>query len=95
VDDGFEEGWWAQAFGRLGRHLGVGARYEQAPGEPGEEGGAPGEVKRLTGLLAWMPSEFQRLRLEVSKEDRPDDAGALTAMLHLEFGIGAHGAHPF
>lgn len=95
VDDGFEKGFWAQAFGRIGPHFGVGARYEQAPFEAEEGSDLSGDTKKVTGVLAWLPSEFQRVRLEVSKEDRPDDAGALAAMLHLEFGIGAHGAHPF
>lgn len=95
VPETFEQGWWAQAFGRLGRHLGAGARYEQAPFEAPEEVDVTGETKRITGLVAWLPSEFQRLRLEVSSERRPDDTDVLTAILHLEFGIGAHGAHPF
>lgn len=90
VSEDFENGWWVQAFGRIGAHFGAGVRWEQAPAEE-----LDGHEKRLSGLLAWMPSEFQRIRLEVSRDRLPDDTGGVTALLHLEFGIGAHGAHPF
>jgi hypothetical protein len=90
VSEDFEEGWWVQAFGRFNPYWGLGARYEQAPGEE-----LPGDEKRVAGVLAWLPSEFQRIRLEVSYDRLPDDTDAVTALLNLEFGIGAHGAHPF
>ncbi|MFO0583571.1 MAG: hypothetical protein U0229_14970 [Anaeromyxobacter sp.] len=88
VPESFEKGWWAQAFYRFGPYYGAGARYERAPAEGGEQ-------QRVVGLLAWLPSEFERIRLEVSRDALPGGAHALTALLNLEFGIGAHGAHPF
>jgi hypothetical protein len=51
--------------------------------------------ERVTALLAWLPSEFQRIRLEVSRDFVADGEDVLTALLNIEFGIGAHGAHPF
>jgi hypothetical protein len=42
-----------------------------------------------------LPSEFERIRLEVSHDRLPGGEDAVTALLNLEFGIGAHGAHPF
>jgi hypothetical protein len=90
VDEDFEVGGWVQAFGRIGPRFGAGLRWEQAPAET-----LDGDEKRLTGLLAWMPSEFQRLRLEASYHRLPDDTDGVAALLHLEFGIGRHGAHPF
>jgi hypothetical protein len=90
VSEDFEKGWWAQAFWRIGRFVGVGARYERAPAEEVE-----GDEERVIGLLAWLPSEFQRIRLEVSRDTLPGGEDVVTAFLNLEFGIGAHGAHPF
>jgi hypothetical protein len=46
-------------------------------------------------LAAWLPSEFQRIRLQVAYDRRPEGQDGLETLLQLEFGIGAHGAHPF
>ena len=57
---------------------------------------APSDVVRRYGVVAaWLPSEFQRLRLQVSWDARPGGADGLEALLALEIGIGTHGAHPF
>jgi hypothetical protein len=90
VSGDLEHGWWAQAFGRVGRFAGAGVRYERAPLEDGS-----GDQQRASALLAWLPSEFQRLRLQVGYDRLPDDTDGVSAILNLEFGIGAHGAHPF
>jgi hypothetical protein len=90
--DGTDTGGWAQAFWRHGRHLGYGARYEWAP-SAGEA--ASGTEHRTAALLAWLPSEFQRIRLQVAYDRRPGGEDGLETLLQLEFGLGAHGAHPF
>jgi hypothetical protein len=92
VDEGFDEGWWAQAFGRAGRFLGAGVRYERAPSEAAE---SSGDDERVTALVGWFPSEFQRVRLEVSYDWLAAGEDGLSAFLNVEFGIGAHGAHTF
>lgn len=87
-----ETGWWTQAFWRQSAWWGYGVRYERAP----SAGEAPsGTEQRASGLVTWFPSEFQRLRLQVGWDRLPGGGGGLEALLHLEFGIGAHGAHPF
>jgi hypothetical protein len=90
VSEGFDRGWWAQAFGRAGRFLGAGVRFERAPSES-----VDGDDQRLSGLVAWLPSEFQRIRLEVSRDRLAGGEKGVSAILAVEFGIGAHGAHPF
>lgn len=89
---GTDTGWWAQAFWRQGARWGYGARYEEAPAAAAD---LAGTERRASALLAWLPSEFQRLRLQVSWDRLPGGRDGLEALLHLEFGIGAHGAHPF
>jgi hypothetical protein len=42
-----------------------------------------------------MPSEFQRLRAQVSWDRLPGKVDALEALLQVEFIIGSHGAHRF
>jgi hypothetical protein len=82
-EGGEDWGGYAQLFWRAGTYYGAGVRYDQAPVE-----------RRYTALGTWYLSEFQRLRMQVTRDDRPGQAG-WEALLHLEFGIGAHGAHPF
>ncbi|MCM2332989.1 MAG: hypothetical protein NDI82_03475 [Anaeromyxobacteraceae bacterium] len=89
---GAEWGAYAQAFWRAGAHAGLGLRWDRAP-SAGDA--APGAEQRVSGLATWFLSEFQRLRLQVSHERRPGGDDGWAAVAHLEFGIGAHGAHPF
>jgi hypothetical protein len=89
---GTDTGGWAQAFWRHNRFFGYGARYEWAP-SAGEA--ASGTEHRTAALVAWLPSEFQRIRLQVAYDRRPGGQDGLETLLQLEFGIGAHAAHPF
>jgi len=82
-------GGYAQAVYRDGPFFEYGGRYERAPGVSG----AP--ENRISGLASWLPSEFERIRLEVSYDRLPGGTDGLEALLHLEFIIGSHGAHPF
>jgi hypothetical protein len=54
-----------------------------------------GTEQRWSALASYFPSEFQRVRLQVSYDRLPDGKDGVEALLHLEFGIGPHGAHPF
>jgi hypothetical protein len=83
---------YAQAFFRRGAHLGYGVRFDAAPSAAE---GIPGTEQRFSALGTWFLSEFQRIRLQVSYDRLPDGQDGVEALLHLEFGIGAHGAHPF
>lgn len=87
-----EHGWWAQAFWRQDAFLGYGARYEEAPAAGIS---APGTERRISGVLDWYPSEFSRVGLEASHDRLPGGKDGFEGLLHFEFGIGAHGAHPF
>jgi hypothetical protein len=85
-------GWWVQAFWRQDPFLGYGVRYEEAPASGPS---FPGTERRGSGVLDWYPSEFSRLALEASYDGLPGGKGGFEGLLHFEFGIGAHGAHPF
>ncbi len=89
---GTDTGGWAQAFFRKSAYYGYGVRYDFAPSAAG---GISGTDQRFGVVAAWFPSEFQRIRAQVSYERLPDGKDGVEALLHLEFGIGAHGAHPF
>ena len=54
-----------------------------------------GTEHRYSALANWYPSEFQRIRLQVSYDQRPGGQDGVEVLLGLEFGIGSHGAHPF
>jgi hypothetical protein len=90
VSEDFDTGWWSQAFAKKGPHLGAGVRYERAPALS-----VDGDDERVSALVGWFPSEFQRIRLELSRDLVAGGEDVFTALVNLEFGIGAHGAHPF
>jgi len=87
-----EHGWWGQAFWRQDAFLGYGVRYEEAPAAGIS---APGTERRVGAVLDWYPSEFSRIALEGSYDRLPGGRDGFEGLLHFEFGIGAHGAHPF
>jgi hypothetical protein len=89
-----EWGGYAQAFWRAGPRWGLGARWDTAP--TSDEGSAQqGREHRWSALAGWFPSEYQRLRLQISYDRLPGGEEGVSALLGLEFSIGAHGAHPF
>ncbi len=95
---GTDSGWWLQAFLRQNPWWGYGVRYDQAPAAAtvdGVETFPGGDERRVGGVLVWYPSEFFRLRLQGSYDHRPAGQDGLEALLHVEFVMGAHGAHPF
>jgi hypothetical protein len=94
VDDagGTDDGGYGQIFWKQGAYYGLGARYDWAPAVL-EEGS--GTERRVAVLAGWFPSEFQRVRIQVAYDRRPGGEDGVEALLHLEFGFGAHGAHPF
>ncbi len=82
-------GGYVQAIWRQGPYWAYGVRYDNAPAvEPGRE-------HRWSAMATWLPSEFQRIRLQLAYDQRPGGRDGLEALLHLEFVIGSHGAHPF
>ena len=87
-------GGYVQAFWRQGPRWGWGARWDTAP--TAEESTAePGREHRVSALATWLPSEYQRVRLQVGWDRLPGGEGGIEALLGLEFSIGAHGAHAF
>ncbi len=82
-------GGYAQAAWRESAYVELGGRWETAPAVGG------GTEQRWSALATWFPSEFQRLRFQVALDDLPGSRLGWEGLLHLEFVIGAHGAHPF
>jgi hypothetical protein len=85
-------GGYAQLVWRQNTWLGWGIRYDRAPAA-GDS--APGAEQRWSAVGNWYPSEFSRLALQVAHDQRPGGASGWESILHLEFIMGAHGAHPF
>jgi len=91
-DRASNKGGYAQAFFRQSAYFGYGVRYDRAP----TAGDAPpGDEQRFGAIATWFPSEFQRIRLQVSYDRAPGGEDGFEALLALELGIGSHGAHPF
>jgi hypothetical protein len=89
---GTDAGGYAQLFWRPGPFWGWGVRYDDAPAVPAA---GAGRERRYGALASWYPSEFSRLRLQLSYDRRPDGGDGLETLLALEFIVGSHGAHPF
>jgi hypothetical protein len=89
ADVGEQAGGYLQAVWRGSPFWMFGARYDDAPAVGG------GRERRWSALASYLPSEFQRIRLQVSEDQLPGGRDGLEVLLHLEFSIGTHGAHPF
>lgn len=87
--NGTQWGGYVHAVWRDGAHFEYGARYERAPALDG------GPEHRVSALASWLPSEFQRIRLQLSYDRLPGGLDGVEALLAVEFAIGSHGAHPF
>jgi hypothetical protein len=85
-------GGYAQAVWRQDAYWAYGVRYDEGP-SAGEA--ASGRERRASALGIWYPSEFERIRLQLTYDRRPLRQDGLEALLALEFIIGSHGAHPF
>jgi hypothetical protein len=85
-------GGYLQVVWRQDAWFGWGLRYDRAP----SAGEAAFGIEQRWGVVGnWYPSEFSRLALQVSRDQRPGGASGWESILHLEFVMGAHGAHPF
>ncbi len=82
-------GGYLQAVLRDGAYASYGLRLERAPALGG------GPELRASVFAGWLPSEFERLRLQAAYDVLPGGRTGVEALLALEFAIGAHGAHPF
>jgi hypothetical protein len=97
-----QDGFYAQGIYRMNR-WGIGARYDLMDifYNTFEQGGVQQNFRssphRETASLEYNPSEFTRVRLQLT-HDRSDTATGRTnneAILQFNFGIGAHAAHSF
>jgi hypothetical protein len=98
--EGGPNGWgaYAQLFWRQDPWLGYGARWDRAPVATGPGGADPfaaGSERRWSAVADWFVTEFQRLGLQASWDQRPGGRSGWEWLLHVEFVMGAHGAHPF
>jgi len=96
LDGGDGWGAWAQLFWRRDAWWGYGLRWERAPAAGGDGlPFAPGAEQRWSAVADWFATEFQRIGLQASWDRRPGGRSGWEWILHLEFVMGAHGAHPF
>jgi len=98
--EGGSDGWGAygQLFWRQDEWYGYGVRWDRAPVASGPVGAAPftpGAEQRWSLVGDWFATEFQRIGLQASLDRRPGASTGFEWLLHYEFIIGAHGAHPF
>jgi hypothetical protein len=80
---------YAQAVAQIARRWRAGLRFDfvDAP-----EGSLLQRDYTGTASIAFLPSEFSRLRLTAAYDSQPK---MFSTIFQLEGTIGAHGAHPF
>ncbi len=97
-----QDGLYVQGVYRVNR-WGIGARYDALNlfYDTFEQGGAQqnfsGKPRRETASLEYNPSEFTRVRLQVSRDKSDTMTGRTNdeAILQFNFTVGAHPAHSF
>ncbi len=98
--DGEQSGWYVQGVWQFRPQWRVGLRHEAVDADnngllAGTELEDPGRSSRRDSvMLDWSPSEYSRLRLQMSN-DRVLDETDTQWMLQYIMSIGAHGAHQF
>lgn len=93
-----DTGMYAQSIWRINRRWEAGARYEWVSGSPGDDLDPEWSSARHRASLqgTYYPSHFSRIRLQANYDNptwRPRPIWS--AMLGLEFVVGAHGSHDF
>lgn len=81
-------GYYAQAVYGFARRWNMGVRFDRVAGI----------ADRTTAMVAWMPTEFSRLRLQVSRGDEAVDGvrdSFAEVFVQWQMSLGAHGAHAF
>ena len=75
----------------------VGARYDDVGGDTGDDAADPRFLPRRRAALegTWYPTEYSKLRLQYSYDERTSLDDAHSVWLQFEFLLGAHAAHKF
>ncbi len=97
-----QDGFYLQAAYGIAARWSAGIRLDAVGGvnETTLDGGESwGSSKRYTAMVAWMPTEFSRLRLQVSRGDFAVEDGERESFnqffVQWQMSLGAHGAHAF
>jgi len=85
------DGWLLSGEYQLARRWFLGARYERS--DRADDAALTDRGQAL--ILTFWPSEFSQLRGELRRRHYAEGETADEALLQVQFGIGAHGAHPF
>ena len=97
-----QDGYYLQAVYGLSRRWSAGLRMDVVGGvnETTLDGGESwGRSERVTAMVAWMPTEFSRLRFQFARGDFAVEDGARESFsqffVQWQMSLGAHGAHAF
>ncbi len=97
--DYIDKGFYSELVYGFHRPWSVGLRVDQA----WSNGAYAGDHTRVSGALTYYPSEFSRIRLQVSYDDVTGLSSAFprnvdgnwSVWLNFDFSLGKHGAHKF
>lgn len=102
--DGSQQGWYAQAIYQFKPQWSAGLRYDQLGSDnKGSDSDALAEAgldneglkpKRISAMLAWLPSEFSRIRLQYN-HDKSYGQSDNQIFLQYTTSIGSHGGHQY
>lgn len=102
--DGHQQGWYAQAVYQFMPQWQAGLRYDQLDSHNTgadtallAEAGLDDEdhtPRRYSVMLAWLPSEFSRVRLQFNRDQSYTDTDN-QVFVQYTYSLGSHGAHAF
>jgi len=97
-----QSGWYAQGIYQFMPHWRTGLRYDRLDSGDVDYGlnaanlaNTGYDPKRLTWMLDYNPSEFSRIRLQISRDESRQEATDNQVFIQYQMNLGAHGAHKY
>jgi hypothetical protein len=97
-----QSGWYAQAVYKFMPYWRTGLRYDHLDSGSVNYGlntsnldNTSYDPQRLTWMLDYNPSEFSRIRLQLSRDESRQDATDNQVFIQYQMSLGAHGAHKY
>ncbi len=97
-----QDGWYLQGIYKFLANWRVGLRYDQLNSGSVDYGvnsanltNTSYDPKRLSAMLDYNPSEFSRIRLQLSQDKSRQEATDNQIFIQYQMSLGAHGAHKY
>lgn len=97
-----QSGWYVQSVYKFMPHWRTGLRYDRLNSDSVDYGlnasnlaNTGYDPQRFTLMLDYTPSEFSRIRLQLSRDESRKEAADNQVFIQYQMSLGAHGAHKY